>query len=291
MKQMIGIGLAFFISASILTAQDEISEIEERLEKFNDPALRETFQAYLQPAADAFGSNMNSGLYHTAKIPRDGFHFYIGVETLWALISEDQRVYSSMIDDYEAVDKPTIFGDDESWFVPGTTFEIPGGKEIHAFPIIAPRLTIGSLMGTELSFRIVDLDLPMDFGLLKITGFGMRHSISQYMRLSPIDLCFGFFVQDFKLGRVFEAQMNFFGAQASRSLGPLTVYGGLGIEKTTFTIGNADGLLQIQPLTFDSNNRGRMNVGACLSLLVLKVHVDYTLGNQNVIVLGLGIGM
>jgi hypothetical protein len=85
--------------------------------------------------------------------------------------------------------------------------------------------------------------------------------------------------------------MNFFGAQASRSLGPLTIYGGLGIEKTAFTIGNADGLLNIQPITFDSNNRGRMNVGACLSLLILKIHVDYTLGNQNVVVLGAGIGI
>lgn len=296
MKRIMITGLVL-LTGSFTFAQNAKSDIEERLESFNHPALKETFQAYMQPFADAFGGNMNSGLYHTAKVHKDGLHFYIGVETLWAFISNKQRKYSSLIDDppssLEVTDKPTIFGSDEAWSVDigNQTFSIPGGKEIRALPVIAPRLTIGSVMGTELSFRLVSLDLPKNFGLLKITGYGLRHSISQYIPLSPIDICFGFFIQDFELGRVFKAQMNFFGAQASRSLGPLTIYGGLGIEKTTLTIGNAEGLLNIQPLTFDSDNRGRMNVGVCLSMLILKVHADYTIGNQNVVVLGVGIGM
>lgn len=282
-----------------LFAQNAKSDIEERLEAFNHPALRETFRAYTQPAADAFGANMNSGLYHTAKIPKRGFHLYVGVETLWAVIGDDQRAYSSTISDpartnpVEVMDKPTIFGPGDGWTVniDGQPYSIPGGKEIRAFPVIAPRLTLGSIMGTELTLRVVELDLPKDFGLLKITGFGMRHSISQYIPLSPVDLCFGFFVQDFELGRVFEAQMSFFGVQAGRALGPLTLYGGVGLEKTTFSIGNADGLLNIQPLTFDSDHRARMNVGICLSLLVLKLHADYTIGNQHVVAAGAGIGI
>ncbi|MBN1780249.1 hypothetical protein JW948_03925 [bacterium] len=85
--------------------------------------------------------------------------------------------------------------------------------------------------------------------------------------------------------------MNYFGVQASRSLGPVTVYGGLGMEKTSLTIGNADGVLAIEPMTLDSGNRTRINAGLSLSLLILKVHADYNVGDQNIFVAGVGLSL
>ena len=274
--------------------EDNPSEIEEQINAFTGQ-LSDNLQPYLQPFADAFGANLNNGLYHTAYIPERGFHLYVGVETMLALIAEDQRTYTAVYNDpingiIEEKGAPTVFGSKEDKSITGTNTTVPGGFDIRAFPIIAPRITIGSLVGTELSFRWIELDLSADFGLLKINGFGLRHSISQYMPHALIDLSFGFFVQEFQLGRIFKADMGFFGVQASRKFGPLTLYGGLGVEKATVTLTNNEGVLQVQPVTFDSSNRGRMNVGACLSLVVFHFHADYTLGMQNVITVGLGIG-
>ena len=294
-----GLFLCLFICVgSGFTQNGNTSEIEERINEFHN-LMSGNLRKYLQPFVNAFGANLNSGLYHTAKIPKKGLHFYVGVETMIALIGNDQRAYTaSLLDEngmpVEETGVPTVFGSKGNRNIsiaPGLSYELPGGFDIRAFPVVAPRITLGSLAGTEVSIRWVDVDLGADFGLLKINGFGLRHSLSQYFPLSPLDICFGFFVQDFKLGRIFKANVGYFGGQVSKSLGPLTVYGGLGIEKSTFTLGNNEGVLLVSPITFDSANRTRLNAGITLSMLILKFHIDYTLGFQNTLVAGIGIGL
>jgi hypothetical protein len=288
----------FIIVDTGFTQAENGSKIEGQINKFQN-LMSDDLRSYLQPFADAFGANLNSGLYHTAKIPKSGLHFYVGIETMLALIGNDQREYTAVLIDengmpVEEPGLPTVFGSEEDRQIdlaPGVSYILPGGFDIRVFPIVAPLVTLGSVAGTEFSLRWVDVDLGTDFGLLKISGFGLRHSLSQYFPLSPLDICFGFFVQDFKLGRIFKANMGYFGAQASRSLGPLTVYGGVGIEKSTFTLGNDENVLKVAPITFDSANRTRLNAGVTLSILILKLHVDYTLGMQNILVAGIGIGI
>jgi hypothetical protein len=295
---MAGLLICLFIIADMgYTQAESDSKIEERINEFQN--MPDNLRNYLQPFADAFGANLNSGLYHTARIPKQGLHFYVGIETMIALIRNDQRTYTALLIDENGLPiakpgLPTIFGSEDPPpidLAPGLSYDLPGGFDIRAFPIVAPRVTLGSLAGTEFSLRWVEVDFGVDFGLLKINGFGLRHSLSQYFPLFPLDLCFGFFVQDFKLGRIFKANMGYFGAQASRSLGPLTLYGGIGIEKSTFTLGNNEGVLLVAPITFDSANRTRLNAGVTLRMLILKLHVDYSLGMQNILVAGIGIGM
>lgn len=286
------------LSFQLFAQTSKTSKIEDFINEFAD--MQENLHSYLSPFASSFGANLNSGLYHTARIPQRGLHLYVGIETIAAFINEDQRTYTAVFDDpadiqpqKQETGMPTVFGSKKEKTVTffGQDYNLPGGFDLHLLPVIAPRITIGSLMGTELSIRWVELDLTKDFGLLKITGFGIRHSISQYFPHSPIDMCFGFFVQDIKLGRIFKAEMGFFGAQASRKLGPLTIYGGLGIERATINLGNEEGVLQVQPITFITADRGRMNAGIALDLLLLKLHLDYTIGNQNIVVLGFGLGI
>lgn len=291
---MVIITLSFQISAQT----SKTSKIEDYINEFS--GMQENLHNYLSSFASSFGANMNSGLYHTAKIPQRGLHLYVGVETIAAFINDDQRTYTGVFNDPAGIQPPkqetgmpTIFGSKKEKTVTffGQDFNLPGGFDLHLLPVIAPRITIGSLMGTELTIRWIELDLAKDFGLLKVTGFGLRHSISQYFPVSLIDMSFGFFVQDIELGRIFKAEMGFFGAQASRKLGPLTIYGGLGIERATLTLGNEEGVLEIQPITFITDDRGRANAGIALDLLLLKLHLDYTIGKQNVVVLGIGLGI
>ena len=277
--------------------------LQERLE-----ALTETNgQRYLQPLGDAIGANLNSGFYHTAKIKKFGLHFYIGVETIAALIGDDQRSYIANVLNnqgqiVEASGAPTIFGGKDPKNVNlgmGQSYSLPGGFDSRMLPIIAPRIQIGNIMGTELIARYVDIDIPgaKDFGKFSMKGFGLRHSISQYIPLFPIDVAFGYFVQQINIGDVIKASTTYVGIQASRKMLALEVYGGVGVESASLTAeynlgSNVPGVASI-PLsyTLDGKNKTRMNVGLTFHLLLLKVHVDYNIAAQKTVVLGAGIGL
>ncbi|MBN1781085.1 hypothetical protein JW948_08185 [bacterium] len=208
--------LVLSVGLGNLAGQDVKSKIEARLEDFSGQA-RQNLQNYMQPFVDAFGANLNSGLYHTAKIPKRGFHIYVGIESILALISDDQRTYTALFEDpagsmapFQETGAPTVFGkkDGKQVTVFGNTWTLPGGTDLRALPLIAPRITIGSVMGTELMIRWVEATPDKDLGLLKLTGFGLRHSITQYFPLAPIDFCFGFFIQDMEVGRIFKSSIT-----------------------------------------------------------------------------------
>ncbi|MCK4304898.1 MAG: hypothetical protein KAY24_11730 [Candidatus Eisenbacteria sp.] len=59
----------------------------------------ENGEGYLQPLADALGSNLNAGLFRTAYVPVDGFHFYIGIAGMAAPISDDSKTFMARTED------------------------------------------------------------------------------------------------------------------------------------------------------------------------------------------------
>ncbi|NQT24585.1 hypothetical protein HQ585_04455 [candidate division KSB1 bacterium] len=269
--------------------------LEERLEEL----AGDIGTGYLQPLADAVGANLNSGLYHTAKVKKGGLHFYVGIDGVGALISEDQRVFTAVNDlgeEYENV--PTIFGRDEDETITFNGADVNlKGFNLKMFPIVAPRLTIGNIMGTELMLRVVELNIGADFGKFSMQGYGIRHSISQYFPLSPIDMSFTLFVQDIKIGDIVSISTHYFGIQASKKFLALELYGGVGIEgaslKAEYTLGEEFQSFPNETVSFslDSKNRTRLNVGVTFHLLLLKIHADYNLASQKTFVVGAGIGL
>lgn len=285
--------LCVVFSATSLHAQD--------LEDFVSKYTSENGQGYMQPLADAFGANLNSGWYHSARIPKTGFHIKVGLETVIALIGNKQKTFTATTESpfypTTTAEVPTIFGSTQVISVEGqagTVYNFPGGFDIKILPIAVPQLTVGALFGTEASVRYFDMKISDDLGKLSLFGFGLRHSISQYLPVVPVDLAGGFFYQSFKLGDIVNASALLIGVQGSKSFSLLTLYGGLGYESANLDIAYTyDADDEREEIGFDLSgaNSVRLTVGFSLQLLILNLHAGYTLASQSVVGVGLGFGI
>ena len=207
----------------------------QTLEDFVAPYTGNNGEGFMQPLADAFGGCMNSGLYHGAKISKAGFHLYIGLETMTAIIGDKQKTFKASTEDFvpaQTVDASTIFGSRNPVVVNGqggTQYAFPGGMNLKRLPLAMPQLTIGAVASTEATLRWISTSVGEDIGKVEVFGWGLRHSLSQYLLAFPADLAAGFYMQTFKVGDIVDAQTSFFGVQASISQSLVTFYGGLGM--------------------------------------------------------------
>ena len=56
-------------------------------------------QSYTEPLIHAFGANQNTGLYHTASIPRSRLTFSIGVKFMATYLNENDQTFQKVIHD------------------------------------------------------------------------------------------------------------------------------------------------------------------------------------------------
>ncbi|MDN5217003.1 hypothetical protein QQ020_33340 [Fulvivirgaceae bacterium BMA12] len=267
------------------------------LEDFVGSYTGENGKGFMQPLADAFGANMNSGLYHSAKID-SGFQLYIGVVTTTALIADNQKTFTAttegLFDPETTADAPTIFGAVEGTTVEGvagTTYNFPGGFDLNILPLAIPQLHIGNLFGTEATFRYIAVDLGDNFGKLNVFGWGVRHSISQYFNRASVDIAVGYFQETFDVGDIVEAKSSLIGIQASKDVGVVTFFGGLGFEDASLDISyEYDDGETVETIAFDleGSNSVRFTAGLTLRLGVIRINTNINLADQTVFAAGLG---
>ncbi|MEH0158335.1 DUF6588 family protein [Limibacter armeniacum] len=264
----------------------------------------ENGEAYMQPMSDVFGTSINSGWFRSAYIEKGGVQFYFGIVTTLAVISQDKKSFQADFDDVfvpingqQHVDAPTIFGSSKAVVVDGqggTQAYYPGGADISTLPFAVPQFSIGSILGTEASFRFFASDFTGSIGKLKLIGVGVRHSISQYLPKNfPLDLAAGFYWQRFKTNDMVKSNNYITSLQASYDFRILTFYGGLGLESSNMDItyqvsGNTDqvSILLKEKRTF------RLTAGTSFNIGFLKVNADYSISPlQNVLTLGFGVGL
>ena len=255
-------------------------------------------KGYMQPLADAFGANVNSGFYHHAKIPVVGVNVYFGLVGMTAFVSDDAKTFNAKTGEFfspeQSIKAPTIFGSTNSTTlegVGGTQFTFPGGLNVSRIPIAVPQLTVGSIAGTDFTLRYIQIDVDDNFGEVSVLGFGARHNIDQYFPLLPLNLAFGVYYQSFDIGNIIEANALFISGQASYSLKIVTLYGGLGYESSNMNISYDIGTEE-DPETIDfdvdATNSVRLTLGAAVKLGFFILHTDYNLSSQNVWAVGLG---
>ena len=289
----IGIGLwCFSMAGSAAHAQN----LEDFLSKYTG----ENGKGYMQPLADAFGANLNSGFFHSARIPRFGLHVNISFVGMTALIGDKQKTFEARTEDPFSppvtTEAPTVFGSIEEKQVEGTggtVFVFPGGLDVKWLPLVVPQVTIGSILGTDLTVRYFGMKINDDLGEVKLLGYGLRHSISQYIPLLPVDLAVGIFRQTFEVGGVVEASSMNYGLEGSVAFGILTLYGGLSYESANLNISYEYGSgSTAENISFDlkAANSVRMIVGCSIRLAVLQLYADYNLADQSVFSAGLGFG-
>lgn len=295
MKNIVKLTLGVILSISTLSGSFA-QEIEDFLAKYTS----ENGTGYMQPFANAFGANLNSGFMHNAYIPKNGFRLQFGLVTMSALIKDEDKTFTATTDDFfspqtsEVV--PTVFGSTESISIPGdggTVYNFPGGLSVDMLPLAVPQLTLGSIRGTEVLVRFFAADISDEVGNLNLLGLGIRHSIDQYLPESfPVSLAVAYYWQTLSLENFVDSKTSYIGVQASFRKGPLILYGGPGYESSnmdiSYTFEAGDSSEQIN-LELESNNSLRFTAGVALQFGPLYINTDYNLGNQNILSAGLGL--
>ncbi|MEO8167163.1 MAG: DUF6588 family protein [bacterium] len=256
-------------------------------------------EGFIQPLADAFAANLNSGLFQNGTVPLGGFHFRIGAVIMGAPVSDSRKTFTAKTDGFfsppTTVQAPTIFGSTKGVSVNGdggTVYVFPGGLDVKLLAIAVPQLSVGSIYGTEVLVRFFQAKLGTSFGTLKLFGFGARHNLNQYLKLKnvPLDFAAGIYYQHFELGSILSANATLISTQASWKTSVLDVYGGLGFEFSSMNVEYNGGSGQVTT-SVKAANTVRLTFGAAVTLVFFRLYADYNLASQSTFAVGLNFGM
>jgi hypothetical protein len=279
----------------------QVSTAQSDLENVLRQYTQTTVSGYIQPMADLFGANMNSGLYPSASVPQTGLSVRFTIVGMGAMVGDNQKTYALALPPSFAqrtMDAPTIFGPKATTVRdPDTGLEFkPSDGIIDAtlFPLAVPQLTVGSIFGTEATVRFITTPSIGDGKFPKTTlwGIGARHSVSQYIPEAPVDIAVGLFYSNFTVGDIIDFTGLTIGALAGKSFGPLDLFGGLSWEKSTMNLAftpSAAGSPAVD-IDLDGENSVRFTAGAGLNLSVLRVYADANFGAVTNFSAGLGFG-
>ncbi len=270
----------------------------------------ENAEGYLKPLVDAIGTDLNGGLFHTARIPVSGFHISLEIPVVAVLFADDEATFDAVTENgfepdppADSFDAPTIIGSGEALIVTGeegTSFAFPGGFDLNSFALAVPQLRIGSYMGTEALVRYIAINTgDVEIGDISLIGFGLRHNINQYFGPEfPVDLAGGFFWQSFKMGDgLLEANAMSFGVQASKRYGTTAAvepYLGLALDSFGMDVSyesESSGEPEQVDFSFDSETSARLTLGLSMSYSVVNVNAEYTVAGQNGFAFGVSFGM
>jgi hypothetical protein len=160
------------------------------------------FGAYLKPYANAFGSDLNGGWYNTAKVHKLlGFDLTLTINTAF-VPSADKTYDVSKLGLTGTGTPPTISGNPMAPTIAGKTssgpgiaytqmvgatnvtlasFNAPKGTGVGFIPSPMLQLGIGIIKETELIGRFVPNINIGDNGSVSAWGFGLKHSIKQWI--------------------------------------------------------------------------------------------------------------
>ncbi len=281
------------------------AQIEDQLSAYTG----KNAEGYLQPLADAFGANLNSGLFHSAYIPRTGVTLSLEFPIMAVFFGDDDRTFLATTEGNfrpeHTTSAPTVVGSGQATIVTGdggSQFAFPGGFNLNSFVLAVPQLRIGCIMGTEALIRYIAFNTgDVELGNINLFGFGLRHSISQYLSPGfPLDLAAGFFWQSFNIDENLQGNSLLpstaftFGVQASRRFVVLEPYAGLSIDRHsmsvayTSTVANNDLIIDVD---FDTTTTLHLTLGLSLNLTYFKAYIDYNVAGQSSLSFGGALGI
>ncbi|MBN2367355.1 MAG: hypothetical protein JXL67_14400 [Calditrichaeota bacterium] len=292
--RFISIIMLFLIAGNYSSSQAQLEDLITRY-------AGENGEEYVKPLITAFGANLNSGLYRSAHVPKIGLHFNIALNGMVAVFSDDQRTFTATTTGYfyplDEVETSTVVGDPEGATVTspsGAEYVFPGGYDMKSFMIAAPTITVGSIFGTEASLRYFKATLSEDIGDLTLLGLGIRHSLSQYIPLSPLDIAAGFFYHQFKISDIVKSNVTSIHAEVGKSFPVINLYGGMAYETNKATLDYTfDTGIETADVSLDvsGENKFRVILGVGFNFTLLHINLDYNIGQQQVLNAGLSIGL
>jgi len=277
--------------------------------------------AYMAPFSNTVGANQNSGLYHTAHIPKVGLTWGLGVKVMGAKISDDDKTFRKVVEvdnlgDYFddpalegqagtiVAEGPTVFGDPDTQgtvtaYVDGIpvaqTEGIEGLVDSSWSPWVAPEAWVGT-QGVRFNIRWIPTISNDDFGDISYFGWGLQFNLNSVFPTLPVDVLVGYsrMDSDFDASTAeakLETDAHSFYAAASRGFGMMTVYGGIAKESGDLSVSYVEESTGTR-ISFDeeSDMKARFTLGATLDLPV-KLNVEAAFGNLTVYSAGIMFGM
>lgn len=177
--------------------------------------------------------------------------------------------------------------------------------EIPIFPTVAPQLTIGTFMGTNVSFRYLpDVELQ-DLGKFSFFGIGAVHNVGAWFpNPLPVDFGVGYFTQKMKVGDIQESTASQFGLYVSKTFGTVisfTPYAGIISEqsKTTITYDYQSNQsingVPVAPVKvnfeLEGENKTGVLVGFKVHLAAVNINADYKMSKTKTASVGVSLGL
>jgi hypothetical protein len=290
----------FVMAAGPALAQDS-GQLEDNLSAY----IGRNAEGYLGPLRDGVGGALNSGLFMYPGVPEDGFHIRLDARAGVVMYKDEDRTFTATTEESfgveQTVEAPTVVGSTESITVtdPGTgaRYTFPGGFDIDNFGLVAPQLTVGSLVGTELMGRFITAE-PEDWEVRKIElwGIGARHSVNHWFKNLPVDASIHVMYQNLKIDdTLVDASAIRFGGAFGKTFGLLAGYVGVAynsIDMDAEYESDAGGV-EDDRIVVDLEKKSSVDlgVGATLKLGFLHLNGEYHLSERNSYALGIGLGI
>ena len=278
---------------SFLLAQPSFSQ-QDQFNSFSEVNIR----GFAQPFVTSLGEGLNSGGFYTANIPKT-LGFSISFRAMYIFIPNDQLTFTPNLPaGYTATEPTATFWGSNAAIYSGPNGYITNADGINqsGTPFAIPQIT-GSFMGTELLIRYLP-KISVGNEDLNFFGIGVRHNISQYIPLIPVDLAVQFLYNKLTVSNLIDANSIALNGEVSKTFGMLTAYGGLQYESTKFDLSytlegdptSADpSLRQTRDIKASINGKNNFRVifGASVKLALVVLNVDYNLSSQSILTGGL----
>ncbi|MCX6150765.1 MAG: hypothetical protein NTX22_09595 [Ignavibacteriales bacterium] len=288
--------ISLVIFLSLLFTKTLFSQVDDHFGYIDENEIKQ----FGKPLVTSLGIAMNTGAFHSASIPKI-FGFSIGIRGMIMMIPDKQKTFMpNLPDGYKSTtgkdETATFFGNEGGIYSgPGGFITYPNGINESTIPFIFPQATV-SFMGTELLLRYVPLKIKDT--KIDLIGVGLKHSISQYIPLLPVDIAVQVLYNNFSVQDLVTSTHFAFSGQVSKTFSMFTLYGGLQYESSKLKFEynikgdpkSANPLLQKDrkvSADVDGDNSVRLTVGGTFSLAFLVINADYSLGSQSVASAGL----
>jgi hypothetical protein len=271
------------------------SQIEDRFSLINE----ENVNGYAAPFVTMLGTAFNSGGYHSASISKV-WGFGVKFVGMYILIPDEQKTFtpSSVPPGYiTGEESATIFGNRGAALAGSDGFLIfPPGIDLSAVPAAIPQLSV-SAFGTEAIIRYLPA-IPVGESEISMWGLGVKHSVSQYIPLIPVDIAVQVMLSNLTLKDIIDLNNFAINAHVSKTFGIFTAYSGLQYENSgldlEYTINgdpkSPDPKLRVDrdvKVSIDGDNNFRFTLGGTLKLAIIALNVDYNIGSQSAVTGGL----
>jgi hypothetical protein len=244
---------------------------------------------FLKPLSSLYYYNLNAGNYNTAKV-LSPLKFGALCNVSYTIVPDNLKKFNAKTFEGTRISTSTILGKTGN-------NGFPGGANLSIIPMVIPQVSLGLPFGNELMVRYFPkTETIKEFGKVSFIGFGLKHSISQYLPgLLPIDLAVQGVYQDLKIGDSFEISTLSFNSEISKKLLMFTFYGGVNYGNSSTSLKytyqpDYDGIAPMKlDFSYDTDSQLTATGGIRWSFLLLKLYADYTIGEYSVINTGFGL--